>query len=136
MKNSDVAQFLNDIADVLDMQGEARFKVIAYQNAARRIDGLARFDVVTASIHGGLNQSRERITERMLSAIRNPHARRAMEAGADFAISSDSHSAEQLRLVRYGTATARRGWVEKGRVPNALPLDRLLDRLAKSPITR
>lgn len=145
-------------------------------------DVLARFDVVTASIHGGLNQSRERITERMLSAIRNPHvdiighpsgrlinkrdpsdfdeeavfaaaaetgtaleinsqpdrldlkdshARRAMDAGADFAIDSDSHAADQLGLVRYGTATARRGWVEKDRVLNTLPLDALLKRLQR-----
>jgi len=142
---------------------------------------LAAFDVVTASLHGGLSQPRERITERLLSAIRNPHvdiighpsgrlinrrdpsdfdedtvfaaaaetgtaleinsqpdrldlkdshARRAMEAGVDVAINSDAHSTDQLQLVRYGVATARRGWVEKGRVLNALPLDALLERLS------
>lgn len=138
---------------------------------------LARFDVVTASIHGGLSQSEERITERMLSAIRNPHvdiighptgriidkrepyafdedavfaaaaetrtaleinsqpdrldlkdthARRAIQAGALVAIDSDAHSTAQLQLTRYGVATARRGWVTKNRVVDALPLEDLL----------
>lgn len=34
---------------------------------------LARFDLVTASIHTGLRQERARITRRMLGAIANPH---------------------------------------------------------------
>lgn len=36
-------------------------------------DVLAAFDLVTASVHSSLRQSRERVTERMLAAIRNPH---------------------------------------------------------------
>jgi len=145
---------------------------------------LAGFDVVTASIHGGLSQPEERITERMLSAIRNPHvdiighptgriidkrepsafdqdavfaaaaetrtaleinsqpdrldlkdtqARRAVEAGALIAIDSDAHSTAQLQLTRYGVATARRGWVTKNRVVNALPLEDLLAWLKRNP---
>ena len=34
---------------------------------------LALFDVVVASVHMGLRQERERITERVLGAVRNPH---------------------------------------------------------------
>jgi DNA polymerase (family 10) len=34
---------------------------------------LAELDVVIASLHSGLNQPRERVTERLLMAIRNPH---------------------------------------------------------------
>ncbi len=34
---------------------------------------LARFDVVVASVHTGLRQERERVTERVLQALRNPH---------------------------------------------------------------
>jgi DNA polymerase (family 10) len=34
---------------------------------------LAELDIVTASIHSGLRQGREKITERLLKAIRNPH---------------------------------------------------------------
>lgn len=141
---------------------------------------LAEFDVVTASIHGGLGQSREQITQRMLSAIHNPHVdilghpsgrlinkrdpsefdaeavftaaaetgtalevnaqpdrldlrdadvRTAIESGATIAIDSDAHSTAQLELIRYGVATARRGWAEAQHVLNALPLDKLMERL-------
>jgi len=34
---------------------------------------LARFDVVVASVHSGLRQERERVTARVLNALRNPH---------------------------------------------------------------
>ncbi len=34
---------------------------------------LAAFDLVTASVHSSLRQSRERVTERMLAAVRHPH---------------------------------------------------------------
>jgi DNA polymerase (family 10) len=36
-------------------------------------DVLAAFDLVTASVHSSLRQSRERVTARMLAAIRHPH---------------------------------------------------------------
>jgi DNA polymerase (family 10) len=144
---------------------------------------LAEFDVVTASIHSGLGQSRQQITQRMLSAIHNPHVdilghpsgrlinkrdpsefdaetvftaaaktgtalevnaqpdrldlgdadvRSAIELGATVAIDSDAHSIAQLELIRYGVATARRGWAEPQHVLNALPLDKLMERLGIS----
>jgi DNA polymerase (family 10) len=34
---------------------------------------LAELDVVVASLHSGLRQERERITARLISAMRNPH---------------------------------------------------------------
>ena len=145
-------------------------------------DVLASFDVVTASVHSGLGQPRERITARVISAMRNSNvdiighpsgriigrrdasdfdwdavfaaaaetgtaleinaqpdrldlrdsdARRAAALGVSFAINSDAHSGDQLELMRYGVATARRGWVVKDRVLNALPLEGLLERLAQ-----
>ncbi|MHB0912912.1 MAG: DNA polymerase/3'-5' exonuclease PolX [Armatimonadota bacterium] len=141
---------------------------------------LARFDVVTASVHSGMGMPKEKMTERILRAIRNPHvdvlghptgrliarrepyevdlevviavavesgtalevnsqperldlkdtdARRAVERGVILAVTSDAHAASQLDLVRYGIATARRGWVERKNVLNALPLRDLLSRL-------
>ena len=36
-------------------------------------DVLAAFDLVTASVHSSLRQSRDRVTARMLAAIRHPH---------------------------------------------------------------
>ncbi|MGC8777641.1 MAG: DNA polymerase/3'-5' exonuclease PolX, partial [Candidatus Caldatribacteriaceae bacterium] len=38
MKNQEVAKILHDIALLLEMKGESRFKVVAYEEAARRIE--------------------------------------------------------------------------------------------------
>jgi DNA polymerase (family 10) len=56
-------------------------------------------------------------------------ARRARDAGVSLVIDTDAHSAGQLTLLRYGIATARRGWIEAKDVLNTLPLDQLLRRL-------
>ncbi|MBO9539377.1 DNA polymerase/3'-5' exonuclease PolX [bacterium] len=55
--------------------------------------------------------------------------RAARDAGLDFTLSTDAHSFEQLRLMRYAVAIARRAWVEKQRVLNALEADALCRRL-------
>jgi len=52
-----------------------------------------------------------------------PLARRAVAAGAEVAVDSDSHRAEMLeRQMALGIMTARRGWVEPRHVVNARPL--------------
>jgi DNA polymerase (family 10) len=141
---------------------------------------LARLDVVVASVHTAFKMDRDRMTERIVRALHNPHvdvlghptgrlllrrdpyevdlekvirvavehgvaveinafpdrldlddvwARRAKELGAMLCISTDAHAPDQLDVMRYGVAVARRGWVEKEGVLNALPLDDLLERL-------
>jgi DNA polymerase (family 10) len=47
--------------------------------------------------------------------------REARKRGIRFVISTDAHSNAQLRNVRWGVAMARRGWVRRGEVLNALP---------------
>ncbi len=54
------------------------------------------------------------------------HARRAVELGVGLTISTDAHAPDQLDLMHYGVATARRAWVGPDAVLNAWPLDRLL----------
>jgi DNA polymerase (family 10) len=49
--------------------------------------------------------------------------REARRRGIRFVISTDAHSTSQLRNVRYGVAMARRGWVRRGEVLNALPVE-------------
>ncbi len=141
---------------------------------------LREFDIVTASIHSAFDQASERMTARIIRALRNPlvhvfnhprgrligkregyaldleavireaarlgtaleidsqpdrldldgiWARRAKEMGVTLAVDSDAHSRDHLAFVRYGVATARRGWIERSDVLNALPLERLLERL-------
>ena len=54
--------------------------------------------------------------ERMdLSSV---HIKAAKEFGCRFAISTDSHSASELRNLHLGEALARRGWLEKKDVLN------------------
>jgi DNA polymerase (family 10) len=53
------------------------------------------------------------------------HARLAAEAGVLIVIDSDAHSARTLSVIRYGVATARRGWLTKDNVANTRPWSKL-----------
>jgi DNA polymerase (family X) len=53
------------------------------------------------------------------------HARLAAEAGVMIVIDSDAHSARTLSVIRYGVATARRGWLTKENVANTRPWEEL-----------
>ena len=52
-------------------------------------------------------------------------ARRAREAGVMLAVSTDSHSLDQLEQMTFGLGVARRAWVEPEGLLNCLPLTRL-----------
>jgi DNA polymerase (family X) len=52
--------------------------------------------------------------------------RRVLERGATLAISSDAHSIGDLASIRYGVATAQRGWATPDRVLNCRELGGLL----------
>ncbi len=58
-------------------------------------------------------------------------ARRAQELGATLVISTDAHSIDELQFMRWGVDQARRGWIERRSVANALPLRSLLHLLAR-----
>ena len=53
--------------------------------------------------------------------------RRAVEAGVTLTISCDAHSIGDLASMRYGVATAQRGWATPEHVLNCRPLKGLLD---------
>ena len=133
---------------------------------------LEQFDVIVASIHSRYKMDKQKMTERVITAMRQPvfkiwgHAlgrllqrrppfdcdvervldviaesRAAIEINGDpyrldleprwvrearkrqikFVISVDAHSTGALNNVKFGVAMARRGWVRKGEVLNALP---------------
>jgi len=63
--------------------------------------------------------------------LRDIYCRQAKEAGVKISINTDSHAAMQLGNIRYGIATARRGWLEPGDVINTYSLKRLRKFLAK-----
>jgi len=57
------------------------------------------------------------------------HLKLARDRGMKVIISTDAHSPSQLQLMRYGVATARRGWLRKEDVLNTLPAGELLKNL-------
>jgi DNA polymerase (family 10) len=63
--------------------------------------------------------------------LRDEHVQWARELGAKFAVDTDSHAAPHLDHMRFGVATAQRGWVTKEDVINAWPLQKLRKFLAK-----
>jgi DNA polymerase (family 10) len=65
--------------------------------------------------------------------LNDVHLRMAKERGVKISISTDSHSTTHLRFMKYGVATARRGWIEKKDVINALPIDQFLAALRPKP---
>jgi len=58
--------------------------------------------------------------------LNDQNIRRAKEAGVKMAINTDSHHRDQLRLMEFGIAQARRGWAEREDVINCWPLEKLL----------
>jgi DNA polymerase (family 10) len=54
------------------------------------------------------------------------NAKAAREMGVKISINSDAHDAEQLLTMKYGVNVARRAWLEKKDVLNALSLKELL----------
>jgi DNA polymerase (family X) len=65
--------------------------------------------------------------------LKDTHVRLARDKGVKIVISTDSHSTANLRYIKYGVVTARRGWTEKKDVINALPVDKFLAALRPKP---
>jgi len=59
------------------------------------------------------------------------NVRYAIKSGCKLIIDTDAHSADHLRYIRLGIATARRGWAEKKDIVNTLPLKKLMKVLKK-----
>ena len=57
--------------------------------------------------------------------LRDLHVRAALEAGAKLLICTDAHDRDDLELMRFGVATARRGWAAAADVINTYTPGRL-----------
>ncbi|MFF5015932.1 DNA polymerase/3'-5' exonuclease PolX [Streptomyces sp. NPDC001165] len=64
--------------------------------------------------------------------LRDEDILRAREHGVKFAVNTDAHSVLHLDQLRYGVATAQRGWLTKDDVINTWPLTRLRKFLRKA----
>ena len=65
--------------------------------------------------------------------LKDTHLRMAKERGVKIVISTDAHTTRGLQAMRYGVQMARRGWIEKKDVINALPLEKMLALLRDKP---
>jgi len=141
-------------------------------------ESLAKLDYVIAGVHSSMKMDKERMTQRIINAMKNPNVdiishptgrliqkrdeyqidfdkilraakefnvaleinssperldlkdaniRRAKEAGVKMVINTDAHHKDQLKLIEFGIAQARRGWAEKKDILNAYPADKLLN---------
>ena len=63
--------------------------------------------------------------------LQDYHLQLAKQAGVKIVINTDSHRTADLEYMRYGVDQARRGWLEKSDVANALPLKAFLKLLKK-----
>jgi DNA polymerase (family X) len=61
------------------------------------------------------------------------HLRLAKQCGVKIVISTDSHSTGNLKFMKYGVITARRGWIEKKDVINTLPFGDFMTALRPKP---
>ena len=65
--------------------------------------------------------------------LKDAYLHMAKDRGVRVVISTDAHSIKNLELMRYGVQMARRGWIEKKDVLNALPLEQMLESLRLKP---
>jgi DNA polymerase (family X) len=65
--------------------------------------------------------------------LNDVHLRMAKQRGVQITISTDAHSTTHLNFMKYGVGTARRAWIEKKDVVNALPLKKFLAALRPKP---
>jgi DNA polymerase (family 10) len=65
--------------------------------------------------------------------LKDVHARRAKELGVKLVIDTDAHHLDGFDLMRFGVATARRGWIGPADVLNTLPRKDFLSNLRPRP---
>ncbi len=65
--------------------------------------------------------------------LKDVYLRMCKDRGVKVVISTDSHNAGNLALIRYGVTMARRGWLEKKDVINTLPTEQFLTALRAKP---
>lgn len=138
---------------------------------------LAEMDLVIASIHSSFSQSKEKIMERLKTALKNAHVdiiahptgrligrragydvdidmlielaketntalelnanphrldlapealKKAQDAGVMVVINTDAHKIDTLSHMEIGVSVAKKGWIDKSSVLNALSTDELL----------
>jgi len=141
-------------------------------------EALKKLDYVIAGVHSSMKMDRDKMTQRIITAMKNPNVdiishptgrilkhrdeyqidfdkilkaaketntileinsspnrldlkdiniKKAKKIGVKMVINTDAHRIEQLGLIEFGIAQARRGWAEKKDIINTQPLSKLLN---------
>ncbi|PKM79996.1 MAG: DNA polymerase/3'-5' exonuclease PolX [Firmicutes bacterium HGW-Firmicutes-14] len=173
----DYIRELNGRTDGLEILAGIETDILANGDLDYPDDILAGMDIVIASVHSGFRQDREKMTGRVISAMKNKHVdilahptgrligrrepyaidmdrvfeaavkygtaleinsspdrldlndryvRKACELGIKISINTDAHDTVRLEEMKYGVATARRGWAQKEDIINTMDRDKLL----------
>ncbi|MDP3999555.1 MAG: DNA polymerase/3'-5' exonuclease PolX [bacterium] len=61
--------------------------------------------------------------------LKDDYIRKCVTAGVKMSIDSDAHAIDQMELLEYGIAQARRGWAKRSDIINAWPLEKMLSML-------
>jgi len=88
--------------------------------------------VLTAAARAGVAMECNAYPDRL--DLCDIHLRLAKQSGVKIVISTDSHSTGNLKFMKYGVITARRGWIEKQDVINTLPLSDFQAALRPKPL--
>jgi DNA polymerase/3'-5' exonuclease PolX len=144
MENTEIARVLNQYADLLEIQDEGLFRVLAYRNAARTIESLSQPVAQLSRRSQGPQETQtagdrqeygEHVEEIIKTGTLQALKHLAREIGVKIAINTDAHNTEQLHFMRYGIDQSRRGWLEKRDVLNSMPLPNL-ERWLRQPRQR
>lgn len=120
MENPNVDILFHPSARTLGRRKPVDFDVDAVLAAARRTGTVLEIDAQPSRLD-----------------LKDDHIRRAVEKGVKLVISSDAHSAAELRYPEeFGIGQARRGWATRKDILNTLPADRFLGRLKDGKGTR
>jgi len=107
--NSEIADILSTVANLLEIKGENPFRVRAYHNAARTVQSLPQSAAEMVAQGQDLSE---------LSGI-------GKDLGVKVALSTDTHRLSDLGYMRFGVGQARRGRIEADDVINTRRVNEL-----------
>lgn len=118
---------------ILKAMDNPYFNILAHPTG-RGINGRPPYDVNMEKI---IKAAKQRHCFLELNAqperldINDIHCKMTKEMGVKIAISTDAHSIDDFRLIKYGIGQARRGWIKKNDVINTRSLNELKKLLKK-----
>lgn len=178
LQQKEEIKILNDKYDDIVILSGVEMDILPDGTLDYEDDVLAELDFVIASIHSAFSQPREKIMERLTTALKNAHVdliahptgrkigrregydvdidllielaketntalelnanpnrldlaaeslRKAQDAGVKIMINTDAHRVDTLAQMEIGVSAAKKGWIKKSSVINAMETQELLE---------